>query len=147
MQYNRWCYIGILYRKLIEEDYECKRISWVEKIPFLCVEWILIFWDCKEETLCQKSLHRAIHGIPYGFQYQFTFSRKKNDWSRDKKWWHILFQDFCIFCSQYLGRLWYAKFFSEPLATIKQYRISFNRKSMVINEHSIREGHLWQLSP
>ena len=38
---------------------------------------------------------------------------------------HILFQDFCIFCNQYLGRLWYAKVLRKPLATIEQYRISF----------------------
>ena len=59
----------------------------------------------------------------------------------------ILFQDFCIFCIQYLGRLWYAKVLSEPLATIERYRISFNRNTMVVNDHFIREGHLWQLSP
>ena len=34
----------------------------------------------------------------------------------------------------------------EPLATIEQYRISFNRNTMVVNDHFIREGHLWQLS-
>ena len=30
---------------------------------------------------------------------------------------------------------------------MKQYRISFNRNTMVVNDHFIREGHLWQLSP
>ena len=30
---------------------------------------------------------------------------------------------------------------SEPLATIKQYRISFNRNTMVLNDHFITEGH------
>ena len=35
---------------------------------------------------------------------------------------------------------------SEPLATIKPYRISFNRNIMVVNDYLIREGHLWQLS-
>ena len=40
---------------------------------------------------------------------------------------HILFHNFCFFfCIQYLGRLWYAKDFSEPLATIQQHRIFFN---------------------
>ena len=57
---------------------------------------------------------------------------------------HILFQDFCIFCIQYLGRLWYGKVLSEPLATIEQYRISFNRNTMVVNDHFMKEGHLWQ---
>ena len=56
---------------------------------------------------------------------------------------HILFQDFCIYCIQYLGRLWYAKVLSEPLATIKQYRISFNHNTMVFDDQFIREGHLW----
>ena len=45
------------------------------------------------------------------------------------------FQDFSIFCMQYLGRL--------ILATIEQYRISFNRNTIVVNDHFIREGHLW----
>ena len=54
-------------------------------------------------------------------------------------------QDFCIFRIQYLKRLWYAKVLSEPLATIKQYRISFNR--MVVNDHFIREGHTYDNFP
>ena len=33
------------------------------------------------------------------------------------------------------------KIFSESLATIEQYRISFNRNIMVVNDHFIREGH------
>ena len=44
-------------------------------------------------------------------------------------------------------RLWYVKVLSQPLATIEQCRISFNRNTMVDNYHFIREGHLWQLSP
>ena len=59
---------------------------------------------------------------------------------------HILLKDYCIFCIQYLGRLWCANVLSEPLDTIEQYRSSFNRNTMVINDHFIREGHLWQLS-
>ena len=51
---------------------------------------------------------------------------------------HILFQDFCIFCIQYLGRQRYAKILSETLTSIKQYRISFNRNIMVVNDHFIR---------
>ena len=43
--------------------------------------------------------------------------------------------------------MWYAKVFCEPLATIKQYRIFFNHNTMVVNNHFIRESHLWQLSP
>ena len=31
---------------------------------------------------------------------------------------------------------------SEPLATFKQYRISFNRNTMIINDHFIRKGHV-----
>ena len=31
--------------------------------------------------------------------------------------------------------LWYAKVLSDPLATIEQYRISFNRNNMVVNKH------------
>ena len=42
------------------------------------------------------------------------------------------FQDFCILCIQYVERLWYTKILSEPLATIKQYRISFNRNTMPV---------------
>ena len=53
---------------------------------------------------------------------------------------HIFFQDFCMFCIQYLERLRYAKVFIEPLATIEQYRISFDRNTVVVND--IREGHL-----
>ena len=34
------------------------------------------------------------------------------------------------------------KVFSEPLATIKQYRISFNCNIMVVNDDFIREGYL-----
>ena len=30
---------------------------------------------------------------------------------------------------------------SEPRVTIKQYRISFNHNTMVVNYHFIREGH------
>ena len=30
---------------------------------------------------------------------------------------------------------------SEPLATMEQYRISFNRNTTVFNEQFIREGH------
>ena len=52
-----------------------------------------------------------------------------------------MFQDFYIFCIQYLGRLWYAKVLSEPLAKIEQYRISFIRNAMVVNDHFIREGY------
>ena len=55
---------------------------------------------------------------------------------------HTLFQDFFIFCIQYLGRLQYAKVLSEPLATIEQYRVSSNRNTMVVNDHFIREGYL-----
>ena len=55
---------------------------------------------------------------------------------------HILFEDFCIFCIQYLGKLWYAKVLSVHLARIQQYQISFNRNTMVVNDHIIREGHL-----
>ena len=55
----------------------------------------------------------------------------------------ILFQDFRIYCIQYLGTLRYAKVLSEPLATIEQYRISFNRNTMVVNNHFIRESHLY----
>ena len=51
---------------------------------------------------------------------------------------HILFQDFCIFRIKYLGRLWYTKVFSEPLATIEQCRISFNPNTMVVNDHFTR---------
>ena len=58
---------------------------------------------------------------------------------------HMNVQNFWhIFCIQYLRRLWYAKVFNEPLAAIEQYRISFNRNTMVVNDHFIREG---QLSP
>ena len=32
---------------------------------------------------------------------------------------------------------------SEPLATIEQYRISFNRNTMVFDDQFIREDHLW----
>ena len=48
---------------------------------------------------------------------------------------------------RYLGRLCYAKVLSRTLVTIEQYRISFNRNIMVVNDHSIRECYLWQLSP
>ena len=54
---------------------------------------------------------------------------------------HILFKK-CILCIQYLGRLWYAKVLNGPLATNQQYRISFNRNTMVVDGHFIREGHL-----
>ena len=64
----------------------------------------------------------------------------------DRGWLsHILFENFCIFCVQYLTKLWYAKISSEPLATIEQYRISFNHNTMVVNEQFIREVQLWQL--
>ena len=54
----------------------------------------------------------------------------------DRGWLsHILSQDFFIFCIQYLGGLWYAKVLNEPLATIEQYRISFYRNTMVVNDH------------
>ena len=33
---------------------------------------------------------------------------------RGKLWYIFFFQDFCIFCIQYLGRLWYAESFNEP---------------------------------
>ena len=36
---------------------------------------------------------------------------------------------------------------SELLATIEQYRISFNRNTIVVNDHFIREGYVWQLFP
>ena len=55
----------------------------------------------------------------------------------------MLFQDFCIFCIQYLGRLCYVEVLSEPLATVEQYRISFNRNTIVVNIHFIRESYLW----
>ena len=32
------------------------------------------------------------------------------------------------------------------MATIEQYKISFNRNTIVVNDHFIREGHLCQLS-
>ena len=51
---------------------------------------------------------------------------------------HFLFQDFCIFCVWFLGRLWYAKILSGLLATIEQYGISFKRNTMVVNEQFIR---------
>ena len=31
---------------------------------------------------------------------------------------------------------------SEPLSAIEQYQISFNRNTMVVNDHFIWEGHL-----
>ena len=34
------------------------------------------------------------------------------------------------------------KVLNEPLATIEEYLISFNRKIMVLNDHFMREGHL-----
>ena len=37
--------------------------------------------------------------------------------------------------------LWYTKVLSEPLATIQQYRISFNHYTMIVNDHFISEGH------
>ena len=54
---------------------------------------------------------------------------------------------FLYFLHSILGRLWYAEVLSEPLATIEQYRISFNRNTMVVNDHFIMEGHQLQLSP
>ena len=36
------------------------------------------------------------------------------------------------------------KFWVNPLATIEQYRISFNRNIMVVNDHFIKEGRLWR---
>ena len=41
-----------------------------------------------------------------------------------------------------LVRLPYAKVLSEPLATVEQNRISFNRNTMFVNYHFIREGYL-----
>ena len=40
-----------------------------------------------------------------------------------------------------LGRLWYAKVLSVSLATIEKYRISFNRNTVVVNDHFTRAGH------
>ena len=60
---------------------------------------------------------------------------------------HFLFEDFCIFCVWFLGRLWYAKISSELLATIEQYQISLKRNTMVANEQFIRRRHLWQPAP
>ena len=60
---------------------------------------------------------------------------------------HFLFVDFCIFRVWFLGRLWYAKISSELLTKIEQYRISFKRNTMVVNEQFIRRRHLWQLAP
>ena len=41
---------------------------------------------------------------------------------------------------QYLG---YTEILTELLDAIEQYRISFNRNTMVVNDHFIREDHLW----
>ena len=41
---------------------------------------------------------------------------------------HFLFEDFCIF------RVWLLGFLGELLATIEQYRISFKRNILVVNE-------------
>ena len=60
---------------------------------------------------------------------------------------HFLFKDFSISRVWFLGRPWYAKISSELLATIEQYRISFKRNPMVINEQFIRRRHLWQPAP
>ena len=57
---------------------------------------------------------------------------------------HFLFENFSIFRVWFLGRLWYAKISSELLATIEQYRISFKRSTMVVNEQFIRRRNLWQ---
>ena len=59
----------------------------------------------------------------------------------------FLIKDFCIFRVWFLGRLWYAKIWSELLATIEQYRISFKRNTMVVNEQFIRRRRLWQPAP
>ena len=59
----------------------------------------------------------------------------------------FLFEDFCIFRVWFLGRLWYAKISSELLTTIEQYRISFERYTMVVNEQFMRRRHLWQPAP
>ena len=60
---------------------------------------------------------------------------------------HFLFEDFWIFRVWFLGRLWYVKISNELSATIEQYRISFKRNTMVINEQFIRRRHLWQSAP
>ena len=60
---------------------------------------------------------------------------------------HFLFEDFCIFRVWFLGRLWCAEISSELLATIEQYRISFKRNTMVVNDQLIRRCHLWQPAP
>ena len=49
-----------------------------------------------------------------------------------QNFWHI-------FCIQYLGRLWYAKFSNKTLTTIEQYRIFFNRPSYRDNSHRNRD--------
>ena len=47
---------------------------------------------------------------------------------------HFLVEDFCLFRVWFLGTLWYAKISSELLDIIEQYRISFKRNTMVVNE-------------
>ena len=74
--------------------------------------------------------------------YPFSSNRVDGGWLS-----HIVFEYFCSFRVQYLGRLWYAKFSSELRATIEHYRISFNRNTMIVNEQFIRESHLWQIIP
>ena len=76
--------------------------------------------------------------------YIYFFIISKDSYSRVEQGnlSHILFQDYCILCIQYLGRLYCAKVLSEPLVLIKQHRISLNRNTMVVNDHFIREGHL-----
>ena len=49
---------------------------------------------------------------------------------------------FLYFLHSIFRKAVYAKLSSEPLATIEQYRISFNRNTKVVNDHFIREGHL-----
>ena len=51
-----------------------------------------------------------------------------------------MFQDFYFFLHHLIFKK-AVKIFSESLATIEQYRISFNRNIMVVNDHFIREGH------
>ena len=119
----------------------------------LNVKWnIVTNTNRKFEIFCSfVKIKKKIKVVTNNFKNSYTFL-KINKSSRNNRvdrglLSHIFFQDFCIMCILYLGRLWYAKVLSEPLARIKQYRIYFNGNTMVVNDHFIREGHLWKLSP
>ena len=82
------------------------------------------------------------------FMKTATFIRKQKLSRVDRGYLsHCLLEDFCILRVLFLGRLWYAKISSDLLATIEQYRISFKRNIMVVNEQFIRRRHLWQPAP